>query len=208
VININNIVGDYNMVVRVNGGIINDQTLTGGLRFFKIVGPFAWTISDGTVNLPSSVSGGETTSTTYFQVGNGRPVPGSAAEIVLKEISKQADIVLIGLSPSAGAGTTELHIGLSASALGWGSDVPPYSVPPANADEQNLPTTPTAAATQMQTAIQALSSATVYITAGTNPVPPALPNTNTPVTASASFAAVTVTEVSFSLGSLTYYTLR
>jgi hypothetical protein len=196
------------MVVRVNGGIINDQTLTGGLRFFKIVGPFAWTMSDGTVNLPVSVVGGTTPTTSYYQVGNGRPVPGSAAEIVLKEISKQADIVLIGLAPAAAGGTTELHIGLSASALGWGSDVPPYSVPPANADEQNLPTTPTAAATQMQTAIQALPTATVYITAGAAPVPPALPNTNAPVTASANFAAATVTEVSFSLGTSTYYTLR
>jgi hypothetical protein len=199
------------MVTRVNGGIINDQTLTGGLRFFKIVGPFAWTMSDGTVNTLPAVSGGETTSTTYFQVGNNRPVPNSAAELVLREISKQADIVIIGLSPTATA-ATELHIALSASALGWGSDVPPYSVPPANADEINLPATATGgitpAATQMQAAIQALPSATVYITAGALPVPPALPNTKAPVTTSASFAAVTVTEVSFSLGSLTYYTLR
>lgn len=209
------------MVVRVNGGIINDQTLTGGLRFFKIVGPFAWTVSAGTVNLPVSVVGGDTAVTSYFTVGsaavpaappvpavaaNVRPVPNSAAEIVLREISKQADIVIIGLAPDALGATTELHIALSASALGWGSDVPPYSVPPADADEQNLPATATAgitaAATQMQTAIQALPASDVYITVGaSNPL-------TAPVKTSVSFAAVTVTEVSFSLGTSTYYTLR
>jgi len=206
------------MVVRVNGGIINDQTLTGGLRFFKIVGPFAWTTSAGTVNLPVSVVGGDPSATTYFTVGaaavvgppavaaNVRPVPNSAAELVLREISKQADIVLIGLYPDQLGGTTELHIALSASALGWGSNVPPYDVPPANADEINLPAIATAgitpAATQMQDAIRLLSSATVYITVGaSNPA-------TAPVTAVADFAAVTVTEVSFSLGALTYYTLR
>lgn len=209
------------MVVRVNGGIINDQTLTGGLRFFKIVGPFAWTVSAGTVNLPVSVVGGDTTVTTYFTVGSAavvgppavsaivRPVPNSAAELVLREISKQADIVLIGLSPDLFGATTELHIALSASALGWGSNVPPYDVPPANADEINLPalatTGITPAATQMQAAIVALPAATVYITTGAaGPTTPTL----APVTAQASFTGVTVTEVSFSLGSLTYYTLR
>lgn len=205
------------MTFRVNGGIINDQTLTGGMRFFKIVGPFAWTVSAGTVNLPASVVGGDPSVTSYFVVGSPavsaappipakpaivRPVPNSAAEIVLREISKQADIVLIGLMPASFGATTELHIALSASSLGWGSDVPPYSVPPADADEINLPTTPTPAATQMQAAIQALPPATVYITVGaSNPL-------TAPATAVANFAAVTVTEVSFSLGTATYYTLR
>jgi len=189
------------MVFRVNGGLINDQTLTGGMRFFKITGPFAWTTSNGSVNLPVSVSGGEITATTYFVVGNNKPVPNSAAELALKEISKQADIVLVGLMPGVYGTTTEIHIGVSASAFGWGSDVPPYSVPPANADEEQLPTSPTAAATQMQAAIRALPNATVYITVG------AANQATPPVTAVASFAAVTVTEVSFSLGTATYYTL-
>jgi len=196
------------MVTRVNGGIINDQTLTGGLRFFKIVGPFAWTMSDGSVNLPVSVVGGDTAVTTYFTVGNNRPVPNSAAEIVLREISKQADIVLIGLVPGPTYGSiTGMDIALSASALGWGSNVPPHDVPPANADEINLPTSPlgtnTPAATQMQAAIRTIPDATVYITVGTaNPL-------TLPVSASASFASVTVTEVSFSLGAaVNYYTLR
>jgi hypothetical protein len=189
------------MTFRVNGGIINDQTLTGGMRFFKITGPFAWTVSNGTVNLPVQVSGGKITATTYFQVGNGRPVPNSAAEIALKEISKQADITIIGLTPGVAGTTTELHIGVSASAFGWGSDTPAYDAPPANANEQQLPTSPTAAATQMQAALQSLPAATVYITVG------AANQALAPVTAVASFAACTVTEVSFSLGALTYYTL-
>jgi len=196
------------MVVRVNGGIINDQTLTGGLRFFKIVGPFAWTMSNGSVNLPVSVVGGDTAVTTYFTVGNNRPVPNSAAEIVLREISKQADIVLIGLVPGPTYDlTTGMDIALSASGLGWGSNVPAYDVPPANADEINLPTSPlgtnTPAATQMQAAIRTIPDATVYITVGApNPI-------TAPVPTNVSFAGVTVTEVSFSLGAaVNYYTLR
>ncbi len=190
------------MTFKVNGGIINNQTLTGGMRFFKIVGPFAWTVSDGTVNLPVSTTGGATPVTTYFQVGNNRAVPNSAAELALKEIAKQADIVLIGLVPSLGASTTEIDIAVSASAFGWGSDFPDYQTAPANADEDQLPTTPTHAATEMQAAIRAIPNATVYITAGV-----AAPQTATPVTATANFSTATVTEVSFSLGSLTYYTL-
>lgn len=186
---------------QVNGGIINDQTLTGGMRFFKITGPFAWTVSNGSVNLPVVFNGGDPLITSYFVVGNNRPVPNSAANIALREISKQADIVLIGLLPTSYGSTTEIHIGVSASAFGWGSDVPAYSTPPANANEEQLPTSPTAAATQMQAAIRALPNATVYITVG------AADPLATPVSASASFAAVTVTEVSFSLGTATYYTL-
>ena len=173
---------------RVNGGIINDQTLTGGMRFFKIVGPFAWTVSDGTVNLPVKVSGGAVATDTYFQVGSGRPVPNSAAELVLKEVMKQADIAIIGLAPGLAGTTTEIDIAVSASAFGWGSDTPSYSTAPANANEDQLPTTPTAAATQLQAAIRALPNATVYITTG------GANQATVPVTAVASFAAVTVTE--------------
>jgi hypothetical protein len=187
---------------KVNGGIINQQTLTGGLRFFKITGPFAWTVSDGTVNLPVSVSGGSTTATTYFVVGDNAPVPNSAAELALQEISKQAGVVLIGLVPDLYAATTAIHIGVSASALGWGADYPSYQTPPADADEEQLPTSPTHAAIEMQAAIRALPDATVYVSVGAVPDQAA-----TPVTATASFSAVTVNEVSFSLGSLTYYTL-
>jgi hypothetical protein len=190
------------MTIRVNGGIINQQTLTGGMRFFKISGPFAWTVSDGTVNLPVSVTGGATPTTSYFVVGNGDPVPLSAAELALREVSKQADIVLIGLAPSLAGNTTEIDIAVSASSFGWGSDYPNYNTAPANADEDQLPTTPTHAATEMQAAIRALGTVTVYVSVGGAPSP-----TTAPVTATADFTTATVTEVSFSLGSLTYYTL-
>lgn len=189
------------MTTRVNGGIINAQSLTGGMRFFKIVGPFAWAVSDGTVNLPVSVSGGAVTATTYFTVGNGMPVPGSAAEIVLQTITQQSDIVVIGFVPGVNGASTEMDIAVSASAFGWGSDYPNYQVPPANTDEDQLPTTPTHAAIEMQAAINALPAATVYITVGSDD------QSLAPVTTSASFSGVTVTEVSFSLGNLTYYTL-
>ena len=189
------------MAFQVNGGIINDQTLTGGMRFFKITGPFAWTVSNGSVKLPVVFNGGAPVVKSYFVGGNNKPVPNSAADLVLKEISKQADIVLIGLMPNTYGATTELHIGVSASAFGWGSDDPPYGVPPANADEKQLPTVPTGAQVQMQAAIQAMPNATVYVSVGApNPLA-------APVPAVASFAACTVTEVSFSLGTATYYTL-
>lgn len=189
------------MVFKVNGGIINDQTLTGGMRFFKIVGPFAWTVSDGSVNLPVVFNGGDPLITNYFVVGDKRPVPNSAAALTLAEVSKQADIVVIGLVPNIYGATTEIDIAVSASAFGWGSDLPNYSTPPANADEQQLPTSPTNAALEMQAAIRALPNATVYISVG------APDSTLPPVPAVVSFAAVTVAEVSFSLGALTYYTL-
>ena len=189
------------MTFQVNGGIVNQQTLSGGMRFFKITGPFAWTVSDGSVNLPVQVSGGAITATTYFVVGDKKPVPNSAANIALREISKQADIIIIGLVPNTYGATTEIDIAVSASGFGWGSDFPDYQVPPANANEDQLPTTPTHAATEMQAAIRALPNATVYISVGA-------PNQSAvPATAIVSFAAVTVTEVSFSLGSLTYYNL-
>ena len=176
------------MTFKVNGGIINSQTLTGSLRFFKMTGPFAWTVSNGSVNLPVQVSGGAVTATTYFVVGNDKPVPNSAAAIALAEISKQADIVLISCQPSLYGATTEIQFACSASAFGWGSDTPPYSVPPAN-----LPEDPTAAAPQMQAAVRALPNATVYVSVG------AANQATPPVTAIANFSTVTITEVPFKL---------
>jgi hypothetical protein len=185
---------------RVNGGIVNQQTLTGGMRFFKIVGPFAWAVSDGTVNLNVFTTGGAVPVTTYFQVGAGDPVPLSAAELALQVVSQQADIIVIGFVPSLAGTTDEIDIAVSASAFGWGSDLPLYQVPPADADEEQLPTTPTNAALEMQAAIQALGSITVP--AGGTPS-----QTTPPATAVVNMATVSVVEVSFSLGSLTYYTL-
>ena len=176
------------MTIRVNGGIINDQTLTGSLRYFKMSGPFAWTVSNGTVNLPVSVSGGDSTATSYFVVGNNRPVPKSAAELALQEISKQYDIVIISVQPASYGDTTEIHFACSASAFGWGSNVPDYNTPPANQPEDL-----TAAAPLMQAAVRALGNVTVYITVGS------VNQAAVPVTATANLNTVTITEVPFKL---------
>lgn len=174
------------MTFKVNGGIINQQTLTGSLRYFKMSGPFAWTVSNGSVNLPVSVSGGKVTATTYFVVGDGQPVPNSAADLALKEISKQCSIVIISLQPALYGGTTEIHFACSASAFGWGSDVPPYST---GVGPEDL----TAAAPAMQAAVRALGNQTVYVSVG------AANQAATPVTATANLALVTITEVPFKL---------
>ena len=177
------------MAIKVNGGIINSQTLTGSLRFFKMTGPFAWTVSDGSVNLPVKVNGGPGAGTTsYFVVGNNAPVPNSAAALALAEISKQCDIVLISLQPALYGGTTQIQFACSASAFGWGSDTPPYDVPPAN-----MPEDLTAAAPQMQAAVQSLGNQTVYVSVG------APSQSAVPVTAVANLGAVVITEVPFKL---------
>ena len=176
------------MTMQVNGGIINQQTLTGSLRYFKMTGPFAWTVSDGSVNLPVSVSGGSVTTTTYFVVGADKPVPNSAAALALAEISKQCDIVIISVQPASYGGTTAIHFACSASAFGWGSDTPPYDVPPADQPED-----PAAAAPAMQVAVRALGNKTVYVSVG------APDQSATPVTATANLATVVITEVPFKL---------
>lgn len=174
------------MTFKVNGGIINQQTLTGSLRYFKMSGPFAWTVSNGSVNLPVSVSGGKVTATTYFVVGDGQPVPNSAADLALKEISKQCSIVIISLQPALYGGTAEIHFACSASAFGWGSDVPAYST---GVGPEDL----SAAAPAMQAAVRALGNQTVYVSVG------AANQAATPVTATANLATVTITEVPFKL---------
>ena len=160
-----------------------------------MAGPFAWTVSDGRVNLDLITMAGSAPPspivTTYFQVGSPtdpQPVPLSAAELALQEISKQCDITIIGLDGDFGS-TTEIHFACSASAFGWGSDTPPYDVPPADQPED-----PTAAAPQMQAAVRSLDTITVYVAAGAAPDP-----TNTPVTDDVDMTTVTITEVPFVL---------
>jgi hypothetical protein len=167
------------MTIKVNGGIINNQTLTGSLRYFKMTGPFAWTVSDGSVNLPVAVSGGKITATTYFVVGNDMPVPNSAAELALREISKQCDITIISCQPALYGGTTQIHFACSASAFGWGSNT--------------IPEDPAAAAPQMQAAVQALGNQPVYVSVGA-------PNQSTPpVIAIANLGTATIVETPFKL---------
>ncbi len=176
------------MATRVNGGIINSQTLTGSLRYFKMTGPFAWTISDGSVNLDVSVSGGAVTETSYFVVGEDKPVPNSAAELAFRELSKQCDITIISCQPASYGSTTQIHFACSASAFGWGSDTPNYSTPPADQPEDL-----TAAAPQMQVAVRSLGTQTVYVSVG------APDQAATPVTATVNMNTVTIVEVPFKL---------
>lgn len=166
------------MATRVNGGIINDQTLAGSLRFFKMTGPFAWTVSDGTVNVQSSTGGGDPTTATYFAVGDERPVPLSAAELAFREITKQADVSVISLVPGPYAATNAIHFACSATGFGWGAD-----------NESD----PAAAAAEMQAAVRALGTLTVYNTVG------AKDSKRVPVTATANMATVAITEVQFKL---------
>lgn len=177
------------MTFRVNGGIINDQTLTGRLRFFKMTGPFAWTVSNGSVNLPVFAGTNYTPNQgSYFTVGDGRPVPLSAAELAIREIAQKCEVVMISLRPNTGASTTEIHFACSATAFGWGANTPAYGVAPGVLDED-----PTAAAPEMQAAVRALGSKTVYVSVG------ASDPTAVPVTATANLATVTITEVPFAL---------
>ena len=169
---------------KVNGGIINSQTLTGSLRYFKMTGPFAWTVSDGSVNLPVQVSGGAVTATTYFVVGPDKPVPNSAAALAFVELTTQCDVTIISCQPALYGDTTEIHFACLASAFGWGSDVPVY-----NAGPEDL----TAAAPEMQAAVQALGNQTVYVSVGSPD------QSATPVTAVADMSTVTIVEVPFNL---------
>lgn len=148
-----------------------------------MTGPFTWTVSDGSVNLPVSVAGGSVAATSYYVVGANEPVPNSAAEFAFLELSKKADITIISIITA-----TEIHFACTAVSLGWGSDTPAYDVPPANTSE-NL----AAAATQMQAAVRALGQKTVYVTVG------AANQATAPVTAVVDLSTVTVTEVSFAL---------
>lgn len=177
------------MTIRVNGGIINDQMITGKLRFFKMTGPFAWTTSDGTVNLPLVTKGGDPLQTTYFVVGPDLPVPNSAAELAFREITKQCTVLQISLVPDQYGDTTEIHFICDGTAFGWGSDTPGYSQPPADQDED-----PAAAAPAMQVAVRSLGNKTVYVSVGAVPDPSALP-----VTSTANMATVTIVEVPFVL---------
>ena len=175
------------MTIRVNGGIINGQTLAGSLRFFKMTGPFAWTVSDGTVNLPVTVFGGPAGATSYFAVGQDMPVPLSAAEMAFREITQQCDVTIISCQPASYGGTTAIHFACSATGFGWGSDQPDYTLAPG---DENL----TAAAPEMQAAVNALGAITVYSSIG------ATPNQATaPVTITADMTTVVITEVPFAL---------
>ena len=168
------------MVLRVHGGIISDQTLSGSLKHFKVTkaaGNFGYVISDGTVTIPPSSKGGpEGSTTTYYQlVDDGESVPESAAELALRQISEKCTVVQIGVIGSPDA--TELHIAIENTSIGWIDE---------NGDID------TAA---MAAAIAALGTVTVATTNGG----PAGDNTVTPVTENIDLSDVAVEEVSYQL---------
>lgn len=162
-------------VTKVHGGIVTDQMLAGSLAHFKITGAtFGATLSDGTINLNLSTSGGDPVATTYFVVGEGKPVPDSAAELVLRVILSKCTIVQLGLDDEFA--TTEIHLAIENSSIGWID---------ANADID---------VAQMQTAIRALGTVTVPASIGV--VPDA---TAVPVTADIDLSAVIVENVPYQL---------
>lgn len=181
------------MTIKVSGGIINDQTLSGNLRYFKMTGPFAWTISDGSVNLPLTFSGGNPAVVNYFVVGADKPVPESAAEIALRTIALQCSVVIVSVQPATYGSTTAIHFATGQS-NGWGPGLTPeYELVAGQTDVTIPPPLAVTAAVNMQAAVNALGTQTVYVSVGTaNPA-------TAPVTATANLGTVTITEVPFAL---------
>lgn len=103
---------------RVSGGIIADQTLTGSLKYFKMAGAFAYTVSDGTITLDSSTAGGDPGVTYYYLVGADKPVPESLAELALRQIMEKCNIVEIGILGAVGA-ETAIHFSAANTSFGW-----------------------------------------------------------------------------------------
>lgn len=104
---------------RVNGGIITDQMLAGNLIYFTMTGAFAYTVSNGTVTLDNGVAGSPGGAITYYPlVGEGRPVPGSLADLALRQISERCTITEIGVIGAPGA-ETAIHFSCDGTAFGW-----------------------------------------------------------------------------------------
>lgn len=168
------------MTLRVHGGIISDQTLSGSLLHFKIgkaAGNFGYAVSDGTVTIPPSSKGGPSGSTTTFYniVDDGEAVPESAAELALRALSEKCTIVQIGLVGDPDV--TEIHIAIENTSIGW-------------IDSNNDIDTAAMAA-----AIAALGTVTVPTTSGGS----AGDNTATPVTENIDLSDVTVTASPYQL---------
>lgn len=97
------------MVLRVHGGVGNNQFLTGDLRHYSVIGAdFSSAISDGTFVIPNG--GGPSID---LVVAEGAPVPQSAAALILKEIEKKATVVIS--NPTS----TALYFALENGDNGW-----------------------------------------------------------------------------------------
>jgi hypothetical protein len=78
------------MVLKVHGGLINDQFLTGSLNHYSVVGAdFSNAISDGNFVIPDGAGPG-----IDLVIGEGQPVPDSAAAIIMNEVAKKATVVI------------------------------------------------------------------------------------------------------------------
>ena len=78
------------MVLKVHGGLINDQFLTGNLKHYSVVGAdFSNAISDGNFVIPDGGGPG-----INLVIGEGQPVPDSAAAIIMNEVAKKATVVI------------------------------------------------------------------------------------------------------------------
>jgi len=100
--------------IRVSGGIISDQMLTGSQRYFKLSGAdFSGTISDGTVTIPMDYGSGlPIERQTIITIGEGHPVPNSAADQALFQVAQKATIGIVGVD-------AEIHYSLENTSMGW-----------------------------------------------------------------------------------------
>lgn len=159
-------------VVRVHGGIITDQMLSGSLAHFKMTkvsGDFGFVTSDGdvTINFHSDEAN---TNTAFFEtIDEDSPVPESAAELAFRVIAEKANIVQISIidadDPTDGR-IDEIHFALENTSVGW-------TKVEADGDETMVHEIDPVA---MQDAIRALGTVTVPTrsdddTSGDEPVP-------------------------------------
>lgn len=105
------------MVTKVHGGILTDRSLSGGLQHFIMYGiDFGHVVSDGTVTLDSSTSGGN--GETYYKlVDVGRPVPRSSVDAAFSILSQKATIQQIGLQGISNI--VEVHFSMQSASQGW-----------------------------------------------------------------------------------------
>lgn len=165
------------MVLRVNGGIISDQSLSGSLSHFKIIADtnFGYVVSDGTITIPPSTGG---LPAHYHLVDTGEAVPESTGELMLRVIAERCTIVQIGLVDNGtDPETTEIHIAIENSSIGWMTDAGEHDV------------------AAMQAAIVALGTVTVATTSGGDEGD----NAQTPVTENIDLTNTTIEEVAYVL---------
>lgn len=97
------------MVTRVNGGIFNNQALTGSLCHYRILGAnFSGAISDGNYVVVNGAG-----PNIDLTLGLGEPVPNSAAEIIMGIVTRLATVVIT--NPTSGG----LYFATENNDSGW-----------------------------------------------------------------------------------------